>query len=109
MRSPLPTQEAASGSRQSATTAHLATRVTSGMEPVWEQARQVTHPAPTVERASPPVSSTTPPAGGAVRNTFNVNVHLEPTSPQGDMSRRELEDALVDILRETARRHGLEV
>lgn len=75
----------------------LVQHVTRGMAPVWEQALQVTPTAPG------PSSST------AVRNTFNVNVHLEPSTPQAGQDRRSLEDALVDILRETARRHGLEV
>jgi hypothetical protein len=82
------------------------------MAPVWEQAHQVTHSALTVARASaPPASSGIPAAGtgAAVANTFNVNVHVDPAHGQGGLDRRTLEDALVDILRETARRHGLEV
>lgn len=77
------------------------------MAPVWEQAHQVTHSALTAARASTPgTSAGTDPA---VRNTFNVSVHLDPANAQGGLDRRTLEDALVDILRETARRHGLEV
>jgi hypothetical protein len=44
-----------------------------------------------------------------VRNTFNVNVHLDPSGAAPGVDRRALEEALVDILRDTARRHGLEV
>jgi hypothetical protein len=82
------------------------------MTPVLEQAHQVTHSTLTVERAStPPATQGTPASGtgAAVRNTFNVNVHLDPANAQAGLDRRALEDALVDILRETARRHGLEV
>ncbi|WP_164002674.1 hypothetical protein [Pyxidicoccus caerfyrddinensis] len=53
-------------------------------------------------------SAATPP-GEAVRNTFNVNVHLDPSGAAPGVDRRALEEALVDILRDTARRHGLEV
>lgn len=108
-RAALPPPEAASNARPAADTALLAARVTSGMAPVWEQAQQLTQPSLPVGRASPGASGMPPPAGGAVRNTFNVNVHLDPSAPPGGMSRRELEDALVDILREAARRHGLEI
>ncbi|MFP2913494.1 hypothetical protein ACLESD_52585, partial [Pyxidicoccus sp. 3LFB2] len=95
-----------------AATLRLGEQVTRGMAPVWEKAHQLTHSALTVERSSaPPASSGTPAAGteAAVRNTFNVNVHVDPEKNQGGLDRRTLEDALVDILRETARRHGLEV
>ncbi|QRN93820.1 hypothetical protein JRI60_32260 [Archangium violaceum] len=109
MTSPLPTSEGISGPRPGAVPAALAEQVTRGLSPVWEQAHQLTHTALTVERASTPASTVTAPPSGAVRNTFNVNVHLDPSAPQEGLDRRTLEDALVDILRETARRHGLEV
>jgi hypothetical protein len=51
----------------------------------------------------------TPASNESSRNTFNVNVHLEPSHTSSGLDRHELEDALVDILRDAARRHGLEV
>ncbi|MFY0523789.1 hypothetical protein ACN28I_11655 [Archangium gephyra] len=60
--------------------------------------QQLTHAAPAVERASP-----------SGRDTSNGNVPPAPSAPQAELDRRSLEDALVDILRETARRHGVEV
>lgn len=75
----------------------LAEQLSGGMAPVLERAHQLTRAA-----------SPTPP-GEAVRNTFNVNVHLDPSNAPSGVDRRALEEALVDILRDTARRHGLEV
>ncbi|WP_257456339.1 hypothetical protein [Archangium lipolyticum] len=109
MSSPLPASEGSSGPRPGTVPAALTEQVTRGLAPVWEQAHQLTHAALTVERASAPASTVTAPPSNAVRNTFNVNVHLDPSAPQEGLDRRTLEDALVDILRETARRHGLEV
>lgn len=114
--SPTPTAPApgpqAPAPQRDAATLRLGEQVTRGMTPVLEQAHQVTHSALTVERASTPPATQNAPASGtgaAVRNTFNVNVHLDPANAQAGLDRRALEDALVDILRETARRHGLEV
>lgn len=90
--------------RQQATMGHFTEKVTSGLTPVWEQAQGATHAALPVERVT-----TSSAQGAAVRNTFNVNVHLDSSEAPAGMDRRSLEDALVDILRETARRHGLEV
>ncbi|QSQ23229.1 hypothetical protein JY651_50540 [Pyxidicoccus parkwayensis] len=75
------------------------------MAPVLEQAHQLTRSALPPQRSE---SAATPP-GEAVRNTFNVNVHLEPSGASSGVDRRALEEALVEILRDTARRHGLEV
>jgi hypothetical protein len=77
------------------------------MAPVLEQAHQLTRTALPPERST---SQSTPATSGeAVRNTFNVNVHLDPSGAPSGVDRRALEEALVDILRDTARRHGLEV
>jgi hypothetical protein len=86
----------------------LAEQVTSGMAPVLERAHQLTRAAVPPERAMGAQGAATPP-GEAVRNTFNVNVHLEPSGAAPGVDRRALEEALVEILRDTARRHGLEV
>ncbi|MCE9671253.1 hypothetical protein LY474_25930 [Myxococcus stipitatus] len=86
---------------------HFATQVGQEVAPVLEHAQRLTHASLTVDTSSR--ASTEAPPSSAVRNTFNVNVHLDPATAPGGMDRRTLEDALVDILRETARRHGLEV
>ncbi|TSC34244.1 hypothetical protein [Corallococcus sp. Z5C101001] len=90
--------------RPQAPLGHFTEKVSAGLTPVWEQAQGATHAALPVERVT-----TSSAQGAAVRNTFNVNVHLDASEAPAGMDRRSLEDALVDILRETARRHGLEV
>ncbi|WP_163867042.1 hypothetical protein [Myxococcus eversor] len=92
-------------------TSHVARQVNQGVTPVLERAQQLTHESLTIDRSS---RSTTAPsadsgANAAVRNTFNVNVQVGTDTATSGMDRRTLEDTLVDILRETARRHGLEV
>ncbi|NOK17277.1 hypothetical protein, partial [Corallococcus carmarthensis] len=79
----------------------LTQQVTAGMAPVLAQAQQLTRAAVAPGAALP--------ANEAARNTFNVNVHLEPSSASPGLDRHALEEALVDLLRDTARRHGLEV
>ncbi len=89
-------------------TASLAGQVSSAMAPALERAHQLTRATLPPERSTSPQSAAAPP-GEAVRNTFNVNVHLDPSGAPSGVDRRALEEALVDILRDTARRHGLEV
>ncbi|MCP3060350.1 hypothetical protein LXT21_16335 [Myxococcus sp. K38C18041901] len=69
------------------------------MAPLLEHARQLSLPAPSAE----------PTTSSPVQNTFNVSVQVGADNTAAGMDRRTLEDALVDILRESARRHGLEV
>jgi|GEM_PF-3738875 len=92
-------------------TSQVARQVNQGVTPVLERAQQLTHASLTIDRSSH--STTTPSAdsgaNAAVRNTFNVNVQVGTDTATSGMDRRTLEDTLVDILRETARRHGLEV
>ncbi|MFY2563361.1 hypothetical protein ACN469_37550 [Corallococcus terminator] len=92
-------------------TSQVVRQVNQGMTPVLERAQQVTHAALTVERSSRPATTPAEDSGSnaAVRNTFNVNVQVGTDTATSGMDRRTLEDTLVDILRETARRHGLEV
>ncbi len=90
--------------RQQAATGRLTEPLSASLTPVWEQAQRVSQVPLPVERVT-----TSSAQGAAVRNTFNVNVHLASSEAPAGMDRRSLEDALVDILRETARRHGLEV
>ncbi|MBL0692165.1 hypothetical protein [Comamonas sp. JC664] len=77
--------------------AGLADQVSAGVAPVLAQALDLTQ-APAAYAP-----------GESVRNTFNVNVHLDPSSAPAGLDRDALEDALIDLLRDTARRHGLEV
>ncbi|MCP3099513.1 hypothetical protein LZ198_11595 [Myxococcus sp. K15C18031901] len=93
--------------RPAPSTHALALHVGQEVAPVLEHAQRITHASLTVDTSAR--ASTEAPPGAAVRNTFNVNVQLDPAATAGGMDRRTLEDALVDILRETARRHGLEV
>ena len=59
-------------------------------------------------RAAMDCSSSLAPAP-AVSNTFNVNVHVDPERADAPLDRDALEQALCDILRDAARRNGLEV
>ncbi|AGC45674.1 peptidase C14, caspase catalytic subunit p20 [Myxococcus stipitatus DSM 14675] len=86
-------------------TTQLARQVTQELAPLVTRAEQLSRPPQPPETAS----RSTPTESAAVRNTFNVNVQVGSDSAANGLDRRTLEDALVDILRETARRHGLEV
>ena len=44
-----------------------------------------------------------------MQNTFNVNVHLGSEESSPGLDRTALEQVLVEILRDAARRNGLEV
>ncbi|AKQ66591.1 hypothetical protein A176_003503 [Myxococcus hansupus] len=82
-------------------TSALTEQVSAGLAPVLTHAHELTQ-APVAPNAGRPPNE-------GVRNTFNVNVHLEPTSVSTGLDRHALEEALIDLLRDTARRHGLEV
>ena len=79
----------------------LTEQVSAGVAPVLTHAHELTL-APTASNAGRAPNE-------GVRNTFNVNVHMEPTSAPAGLDRHALEEALLDLLRDTARRHGLEV
>ncbi|RKH68280.1 hypothetical protein [Corallococcus llansteffanensis] len=81
----------------------------SGMAPAWNEAHRLSHEALTVAPQSLPQERASQPTSAAVRNTFNVSVHLEPSGVGTPVDFTTLEDALVDLLRDAARRHGLEV
>ncbi len=76
--------------------------------PVWEEARRVTHEAFTVERAETSSNSAAASTSG-VTNNFNVNVHVDPQRNDAQQDRESLERTLFIILRDAARRNGLEV
>lgn len=75
-------------------------RIADAMEPVFDRALELD------EAADPPGAA---PGGTApsVRNTFNVQIAL--ADAPGLADREALQDALVDLLRDAARRHGLDV
>jgi hypothetical protein len=74
------------------------------LEPIWDESRRITHAALTVERSRGVERGV---EHGAVNNTFNVSVHVPSEGAPAD--REALEQAITDILRDAARRHGLEV
>ncbi|GEN10464.1 hypothetical protein MFU01_55010 [Myxococcus fulvus] len=75
----------------------LTREVSHVMAPLLEHAHQLSAPSAEPNTSSP------------VQNTFNVSVQVGADNAATGVDRRTLEDALVDILRESARRHGLEV
>lgn len=101
--SPTPTSlPAARGPRPAVA---LATRVASGMAPLLNEAHRVSHDALIPEPSAP----SAPSQATGVQNTFNVNVHLGSDEGGAGLDRTALEQVLVEILREAARRNGLEV
>lgn len=89
-------------------TAAFAGCVAQAASVVWDDARRVTHEALTVERSDASAAAAALPAQ-AVSNTFNVNVHVDPDQTGALSDREALEQALCDVLRDAARRHGIEV
>ena len=92
-------------------------RIVAALDPVLEQAWRVTDAAlPTaaaLDAAPPPGTDTAAsadPAGAPrVNNHFHVNVALGSDSAGSGRDPRQLEDALVTLLRDAARRQGLDV
>ncbi|MCG8422766.1 MAG: hypothetical protein MJE77_33035 [Proteobacteria bacterium] len=89
------------------------------IEPVLERAHQLTmralegpaRPAPQVP-SGPASPAPDPEPANRVHNTFNVKVAVTPQDGSGKLdhdTRDALEEALIDILRAAARRHGLDV
>ena len=85
----------------------LAHQVASGVTPLMGEAHRVSNDALTEAPASAPQSARSPSA--SVQNTFNVDVHLSPDTGGAGLDRNALEQLLVEILRDAARRNGLEV
>ena len=82
-----------------------ASRLTVAMEPSFEQAYQLTQTQ--LEKSHWGMQEQ--PSTSLVRNTFNVTVAMNGKQSPEDIDRTALEEALTDILRASARRHGLEV
>jgi len=81
------------------------TRVLQAMDPVLDKAWQLT------DAALAPDSNTAPPGADAPRvsNNFNVSVALGDASSAAGRDPQQLHDALVALLRDAARRQGLDV
>jgi hypothetical protein len=81
-----------------------AARMASAVEPSFEQAYRLTQNR-LEERTTPSELE----SQSLVRNTFNVTVALGSNGASESLDRTALEEALTDILRTAARRHGLEI
>lgn len=94
-----------------------ADRVAASIEPLLAQARGVSpHAFQTTTESTTTIASgpdfrseTESHTIGRVSNTFNVNVSMSADDGLKADDRQTLEDALVDILRTAARRHGLDL
>lgn len=80
-----------------------ATLAASAVEPSLEEAYQLTQTRLKTQETIEKEPS------GLVSNTFNVSVSMNNDTTQNGIDRNALEEALTDILRTSARRHGLEV
>lgn len=81
------------------------TRVMQAMDPVLDKAWQLTDAALPTSDDAPPAASDAP----RVTNQFNVTVALGEATDTAGRDPRQLEDALVALLRDAARRQGLDV
>ena len=81
-----------------------AARMASAVEPSFEQAYRLTQNR--LEERTTPFELE---SQSLVRNTFNVTVALGSNGASESLDRTALEEALTDILRTAARRHGLEI
>lgn len=75
------------------------------MAPVLDSAWRLTDAALAPERSEPPVTSEAP----RVANHFHVNVALGDTAGTAGRDRNQLEETLTALLRDAARRQGLDV
>jgi hypothetical protein len=82
-----------------------ATRMASAVEPAFEQAYQLNQDQINAQNPLPARQD----AGSLVNNTFNVSVAMGNNDNTDTVDLLALEEALTDILRSSARRHGLEV
>ena len=82
------------------------TRVMQAMDPVLDKAWQLTDAALPAGRDAPSEMAGEAPR---VTNQFNVTVALGAATDTAGRDPRQLEDALVALLRDAARRQGLDV
>jgi hypothetical protein len=104
---PTPSPASLPASRGPRPAVALANHVASGLAPLLGEAHRVSNDAlpPQPSSASP----STPSQATGVQNTFNVNVHLGAEEGGAGLDRTALEQVLTEILRDAARRNGLEV
>ena len=83
-----------------------ARRLASAVEPALEQAYRLTQ-----ARCDPSAAAASERTGSPslVHNTFNVTVALHPGDASASLDSTDLADALTEVLRSSARRHGLEI
>lgn len=81
------------------------TRVLQAMDPVLDKAWQLTDAALSPDQTPAPTGSDAP----RVSNNFNVTVALGDASSAAGRDPQQLHDALVALLRDAARRQGLDV
>ncbi|MBP7394916.1 MAG: hypothetical protein KA945_13920, partial [Zoogloea sp.] len=81
------------------------TRVLQAMDPVLDKAWQLTDAALSPDQTPAPAGPDTP----RVNNNFNVTVALGDASSAAGRDPQQLQDALVALLRDAARRQGLDV
>ena len=81
------------------------TRVLQAMDPVLDKAWQLTDAALSPDQTPAPTGADAP----RVSNNFNVTVALGDTSSAAGRDPQQLQDALVALLRDAARRQGLDV
>ena len=81
-------------------------RVMQAMAPVFEKAWRLTDAALPADRSEPPPAT---PEAPRVANHFHVNVALGEAAGSASRDRSPLEEALTALLRDAARRQGLDV
>jgi hypothetical protein len=84
----------------------VARRLAGAVEPVIEEAYHLTQAGLGRATASGPEGAESP---GLVHNTFNITVNLCSDEASARVDPAALADALSDVLRSSARRHGLEI
>ncbi|MFZ2725365.1 MAG: hypothetical protein WAX77_03845 [Methylococcaceae bacterium] len=84
----------------------LRQRFSSAVEPALQQAYQVTQQQLPEEESNTPAELNT---NQSINNTFNVSVAMSQDKQNSVLDLNQFEQALTDVLRTAARRHGLEV
>jgi hypothetical protein len=86
----------------------LAERLGQALAPSFEQAYAVTQDA-LASRSAPDTAHPEAGSPSRVSNTFNVRVAMNAPDAAQALDAAALEDAMVEVLRQAARRHGLEL
>lgn len=80
-------------------------RLSQGIDPVLQSAHHLTNEALSPESSADDIDMPT----GRVQNTFNVNVSMNQDDASANSQREILQDTLLDMLRTSARRQGLDI